>query len=201
MDEKPLPPNWEQRIDSRTNWPYYVDHKNQITQWEDPRLTLPVQTGSNGVLAGVNIPVNVRSDAQGQQPARNRSPVPPKHHAVGRPNNVNSQHGAGIACQAKAQTKPPTNSASSSTLNAILSIRKDAESYHAKIEAFTSVKDSRDYKYLEEMMERNLCKLDNIDANGDDNIRTQRKEVVKYIQQSLDQLELKAFANETDTGQ
>ena len=32
-----LPPGWEQRIDPRTNKPYFVDHNTKSTQWDDPR--------------------------------------------------------------------------------------------------------------------------------------------------------------------
>ncbi|KAF6027130.1 BAG3 [Bugula neritina] len=86
---------------------------------------------------------------------------------------------------------------SESSLATIISIRSDAESIHGKIEAFTSGKSSKEYKYLEEMMIRHLCKLDSVEANGDEAIRQKRKDAVNYIQSCLDQLELKAFANET----
>ena len=28
---------WEMRIDDRTNWPFFIDHKTQSTTWTDPR--------------------------------------------------------------------------------------------------------------------------------------------------------------------
>ena len=33
-----LPPGWEMIFDHRTGWPYFVDHNNQTTTWEDPRM-------------------------------------------------------------------------------------------------------------------------------------------------------------------
>ncbi|KAL4640933.1 BAG family molecular chaperone regulator 3 isoform X1 [Arapaima gigas] len=33
----PLPPGWEIKIDPQTGWPFFVDHNNRITTWNDPR--------------------------------------------------------------------------------------------------------------------------------------------------------------------
>jgi len=48
MDPGPLPTGWEQRIDTRTGRPYYVDHVNRVTQWERPvaQATLAVNTNA-----------------------------------------------------------------------------------------------------------------------------------------------------------
>ena len=32
-----LPENWEVLTDSATGWPYFANHKEKITTWEDPR--------------------------------------------------------------------------------------------------------------------------------------------------------------------
>lgn len=33
----PLPPGWEIKIDPQTGWPFFVDHNNRTTTWNDPR--------------------------------------------------------------------------------------------------------------------------------------------------------------------
>ncbi|XP_066534582.1 BAG family molecular chaperone regulator 3 [Hoplias malabaricus] len=33
----PLPPGWEIKIDPQTGWPFFVDHNNRKTTWNDPR--------------------------------------------------------------------------------------------------------------------------------------------------------------------
>ncbi|XP_051504618.1 BAG family molecular chaperone regulator 3-like [Myxocyprinus asiaticus] len=33
----PLPPGWEIKIDPHTGWPFFVDHNNRTTTWNDPR--------------------------------------------------------------------------------------------------------------------------------------------------------------------
>ena len=37
-DRDPLPPGWEIKIDPQTGWPFFVDHNNRTTTWNDPRV-------------------------------------------------------------------------------------------------------------------------------------------------------------------
>ncbi|XP_068184165.1 BAG family molecular chaperone regulator 3 [Antennarius striatus] len=36
-DNDPLPFGWEVKIDPQTGWPFFVDHNNRTTTWNDPR--------------------------------------------------------------------------------------------------------------------------------------------------------------------
>ena len=47
LDEDKLPPGWEKQYDEASERFYYVDHKTQITQWENPSSieTLPEPVG------------------------------------------------------------------------------------------------------------------------------------------------------------
>ncbi|XP_070608702.1 BAG family molecular chaperone regulator 3 isoform X2 [Erythrolamprus reginae] len=36
-EREPLPPGWEVKIDPQTGWPFFVDHNNRTTTWNDPR--------------------------------------------------------------------------------------------------------------------------------------------------------------------
>lgn len=36
-DNVPLPLGWEVKIDPQTGWPFFVDHNNRTTTWNDPR--------------------------------------------------------------------------------------------------------------------------------------------------------------------
>ena len=132
---------------------------------------------------------------------RDRSPIPPSpRRSPAPPGSASRGRGQTRKTSSSASDKSslPGMSASDASLDIIDGIRRDAEEFHAKIESFVSSKESKDYKYLEEMMERNLLKLDNIDTHGVDEVRLKRKETVKFIQECLDQLELKALANDTD---
>lgn len=37
-DRDPLPPGWEIKVDPQTGWPFFVDHNNRTTTWNDPRV-------------------------------------------------------------------------------------------------------------------------------------------------------------------
>lgn len=178
MSEPSLPSPWEKRIDPKTGWPYYLNHDTQTTQWQEPNLTTSDLSSQHSTTNGsVNIPVSVG----GSGINRDRSP----------------SGGLTASPHIRKASSVSSSNNSSSQQEVIAQIRQEAEQFHSKIESFTGVNSSKDYKYLEEMMERNLCKLDNIEANGDETIRNQRKDTVRYITQCLDQLELKALANAT----
>jgi len=49
----------------------------------------------------------------------------------------------------------------------------------AKVEQFKGTRQDKEYVYLDEMLTRNLLKLDTIDTNGKDSIRLARKEAIK----------------------
>lgn len=65
------------------------------------------------------------------------------------------------------------------------------------VEQFIGTKGDKQYLYLEEMLTRLLIQLDNVDSNGQEKIRTMRREAVKTVQETIDQLERKAAAAST----
>lgn len=60
------------------------------------------------------------------------------------------------------------------------------------VEQFGGKRGDKEYGYLDEMLTRNLLKLDTIDTNGRESIRLARKEAIKCIQASIAVLEAKA---------
>lgn len=60
------------------------------------------------------------------------------------------------------------------------------------VEQFGGKRGDKDYIYLDEMLTRNLLKLDTIDTNGKESIRLARKEAIKCIQTSIAVLEAKS---------
>ncbi|XP_059608809.1 BAG domain-containing protein Samui [Phlebotomus argentipes] len=86
---------------------------------------------------------------------------------------------------------PPTPSAES--IAKIQQIQKDVLELMFKVEAFQGTSRSdKEYMFLDEMLTRNLLKLDTIDTKGNDSIRLARREAIKCIQASLSVLEAKA---------
>ena len=37
MAEAPLPEGWEKKFDTNKNKPFYVNHNDKTTHWQDPR--------------------------------------------------------------------------------------------------------------------------------------------------------------------
>uniref|UniRef100_H2ZB10 WW domain-containing protein n=1 Tax=Ciona savignyi TaxID=51511 RepID=H2ZB10_CIOSA len=85
--EEPLPPGWEMRIDGRTNWPFFIDHNNQVTTWTDPRPQRKQQ--HNGTKQPRVIPVqHVQPGHQAQFHQHNpmQMPQPQAMMPIPRPN-------------------------------------------------------------------------------------------------------------------
>merc|ERR1712062_282034 len=61
-----------------------------------------------------------------------------------------------------------------------------------QLEKFKGSKDSKEYKYLDEMLTRNLLALDGLNLEGRDDVRQVRKESIKSINRCLSILESKA---------
>ncbi|XP_011190500.2 BAG domain-containing protein Samui isoform X2 [Zeugodacus cucurbitae] len=90
---------------------------------------------------------------------------------------------------------PPQTPHTLDSISKIQDIQRDVLDLMAKVEQFTGTRQDKEYVYLDEMLTRNLLKLDTIDTNGKDSIRLARKEAIKCIQASINVLEAKANEN------
>lgn len=81
------------------------------------------------------------------------------------------------------------------SLELIQLIQKDVLELMTQVENFDGKPKDKQYLYLDEMLTRNLIKLDNIETEGKENIRQARKEAIKCIQSCIAILEAKANAN------
>ncbi|CAD5115061.1 DgyrCDS4077 [Dimorphilus gyrociliatus] len=72
-NNEPLPPGWQMMIDQRTGWPFYINHNDQTTTWEDPRLRKSDHQNS------INIPIQRVGNEQRmpQQPQPQYQPQQP----------------------------------------------------------------------------------------------------------------------------
>lgn len=77
----------------------------------------------------------------------------------------------------------------------IQKIQTDVLDLMAAVDRFGGCRGDKDYKYIDEMLTRNLLKLDTIDTQGRENIRLARKEAIRCIQASITVLEAKAEQN------
>ncbi|KAH8360625.1 hypothetical protein KR200_010330 [Drosophila serrata] len=118
-----------------------------------------------------------------------------------RPTPLNTQQAyldqempGGVAAEGAAGL-PPQTPHTLDSINKIQDIQRDVLELMGKVEQFKGTRQDKEYVYLDEMLTRNLLKLDTIDTNGKDSIRLARKEAIKCIQASINVLEAKAEEN------
>ena len=70
-------------------------------------------------------------------------------------------------------------------------IQEDVESLTNEIKNFNGSKDTKEYRFLEEMLTRQLLALDGIEPDGDTEIRTIRKESINSVNRCLSLLDRK----------
>lgn len=113
-----------------------------------------------------------------------------------RPAPLNANHQQPMAKeQENAGGPPPQTPHTLDSISKIQDIQRDVLDLMAKVEKFTGKRQDKEYAYLDEMLTRNLLKLDTIDTQGKDSIRLARKEAIKCIQASINVLEAKAEEN------
>ncbi|CAK1547431.1 unnamed protein product [Leptosia nina] len=124
------------------------------------------------------------SKPQAKQPSPQRATQPP-------PRQQSPQ-------QQSPQTSPqPKQPSLNDPITQILSIQSDVLNLMTEVENFSGTKKDKQYIYLDEMLTRNLIKLDNIETEGKENIRQARREAIKCIQKCIAVLEAKAAKSNT----
>ncbi|GBP56179.1 BAG domain-containing protein Samui [Eumeta japonica] len=95
------------------------------------------------------------------------------------------------------QPPPPPQQPSpgNDPISVILNVQTDVLNLMTEVENFNGTKKDKKYLYLDEMLTRNLIKLDNIETDGKENVRQARKEAIKCIQKCIAVLEAKAESN------
>lgn len=160
-------------------------------------------------VEGRNVPIVAKAPPQQQQaaaPVPQQGTAPPtqgRQHPPPRPEPFASKE----VFQQQQQSPPITSDQgtdpadeqnvlntphSADCIAKIQAIQRDVLELMCAVEAFGGKRGDKDYIYLDEMLTRNLLKLDTIDTNGKENIRLARKEAIKCIQASIAVLEAKA---------
>ncbi|XP_064097410.1 BAG domain-containing protein Samui-like isoform X2 [Macrobrachium nipponense] len=116
------------------------------------------------------------------------APPPPQYQSQ----NQQQQHQQQSEPQAKPQAKPQPQPAKDPRLTQIEAVQASVDEYIAKVDAFTGVKNDREFLYLDEMLTRALLQLDNVDPDGREDVRQARRAVIKNINAAISALETKA---------
>lgn len=101
---------------------------------------------------------------------------------------------SGSGCGSPLATSPSKENQKEfeSAIDTLQSIQQEIVSLINRIDDFTGLAKSKEYGYLDEMLTRNLIKLDTIDTMGNVNLRLAKKEAIKCIEQAIVVLEAKA---------
>ncbi|KAH9496696.1 hypothetical protein Btru_009690 [Bulinus truncatus] len=95
----------------------------------------------------------------------------------------------------------PPKSPEERAFEIINGVMKEVKALEGEVNSFQGFKKDKQYRYIEEMLTRNLLKLDTVEAGDLENVRQARRQAVKYIEAAIDLLELKAVASESNCGQ
>ncbi|XP_016999348.3 BAG domain-containing protein Samui isoform X1 [Drosophila takahashii] len=188
---------------------YYAPHQQTHPQQKQPTPPPPTaaapQTPGGTYIRTIPIFVEGRTEpiinAHKEIPNQNAPPnfAPQQQQQQQRPAPLNTQQAqqqeAPIEGGGAAAGLPPQTPHTLNSINKIQDIQRDVLELMGKVEQFKGTRQEKEYAYLDEMLTRNLLKLDTIDTNGKDSIRLARKEAIKCIQASINVLEAKAEEN------
>jgi hypothetical protein len=106
--------------------------------------------------------------------------------------------------EARTDASPTSSSVSPAikqSLDKIVNVEDALGELSPLIDAFTGAKSSKDYVYLDEMLTRNLIKLDDVETHGDDDVRSKRKACVHKIQKMVEHLDLRSKEHDPGPGE
>jgi hypothetical protein len=138
---------------------------------------------------------------QTQTPPRQTQPVPNSHQQQQQqhqfyPQQQNFQpatdqnQSAGPAQSAEQKATAAKQKALEDSITKIQKIQQSVLNLMGRVEQYDG-KDKKEYLFLDEMLTQNLLKLDDIDAEGKDNIKSARREAIKCINSLISLLEAK----------
>lgn len=142
---------------------------------------------------GSNVPVTQTTSTQATSPPTRPRPEPfQSREAFHQTQQPPQQQESQPPQQESQPDAPPQTPHTADCIAKIQAIQRDVLDLMCAVEQFGGKRGDKEYSYLDEMLTRNLLKLDTIDTNGKDSIRMARKEAIKCIQASIAVLEAKA---------
>ncbi|KAL5109863.1 BAG family molecular chaperone regulator 4 [Taenia crassiceps] len=198
----PIPDGWEMRLDETTQTYYFIDHKNQRTQWQHPVNKLIYRPAHSQPQVVLN----------GHQPtpiAINKQPIPNVKNARSQfqPTSASAETSSRIptpsVVQGSASSEEPTQPSNiqekleegDSDLSLITKVLERARPVIEEVDVFKGIVGDKNYLRLMETLEVLILELDGIGVDGQDNVRAARRAAVREIQQAIDILEFRGSVN------
>lgn len=217
-----LPPSWRlprvrPNLSGYTRRPMFTDMDDN---WHRPSFDdTPSSTGKERI-----IPIQVEGDSpkkmmEGDSPEKMGEGDGPEKMVVDAPFRPTHRSFAGLAATRASSCppapadpqRPPLRRASGDspattqrTSKACQQIARVAEAVRDladQVHQFSGSRDDRQFRYLDEMLTRQLLSLDDIDTNGEAAARAARRQVVVNIQETLSRLDSTASKTTPDTKQ
>ena len=181
--EQPQSFGWKENVVDPNSRPFPAQH--------NPARKTTSQHSPGVRAAGASTVPPASQPPHHPPPSAHAPQAPPQHQPAPQPPNVQNLKEPEQPQRAASPCNPNLTQ-----LEQVQKILKEAIEMQAEVNAFTGGKQDKQYKYLEEMLTRKMLKLDNIESAGNEEIRSVRRQAVKTVDAMIDQLELKAFANE-----
>nr|CDS26401.1 BAG family molecular chaperone regulator 4 [Hymenolepis microstoma] len=200
----PIPEGWEMRLDDASQTYYFIDHKNQKTQWQHPINNLvyrPTEVHTRGGLNGNgSTPISVNRQSATKSP-----------HVE----NCRSQFNPTLASEQKTTIpvskpagetgtelpEPSVSKKNDNDFDRISRVLEKAKPITDEVHAFNGVPGDKNYLRLMECLDVLILELDGIGVDGLDEVRTARRNAVKQLQMVLEMLEFRGSINSGDNTQ
>ncbi|VDO07014.1 unnamed protein product [Rodentolepis nana] len=194
----PIPDGWEMRLDDTSQTYYFIDHRNQKTQWQHPINNLiyrPTEVPTRGGLNGNgSTPISVNRQNVSKSPhlanCRNQfNPTPASEQKTTIP--VSKPFG-------EAEMELPESSVlkkSDDDFARISRVLEKAKPITDEVHAFNGVPGDKNYLRLMESLDVLILELDGIGVDGLDEVRTARRNAVKQLQMVIEMLEFRGSIN------
>ncbi|XP_058796438.1 BAG domain-containing protein Samui-like isoform X2 [Phymastichus coffea] len=112
------------------------------------------------------------------------------------------QHPQNEPQQEQAPPKPKQQVQPKDPLEKVAAVQQEVNALAEQVKEYSgNSRTDKQYMYLDEMLTRELIKLDDIDTEGKENVRTARKQAIKSIQETISLLESKASLSGPQTPQ
>ncbi|KAE8619510.1 hypothetical protein XENTR_v10009820 [Xenopus tropicalis] len=120
-------------------------------------------------------------------------PNPPTPHYSSSPQMYHRKEPPSQESASRAKEADPDPMRNHPAIVKIIQILEKVVDLEREVDEFVGRKTDMSYRYLEELLTKQLLELDSVETGGQDNIRQARKEAVNKLQSILERLERKGF--------
>ena len=207
--KNPLPPGWEIKTDPRSGWPYFIDHNNRTTTWNDPRQNTlfqhqqpfqqsppfqPFHQPLSPMQQHFKQPQQ-RERTHQQEFQQSQQQHQPGDITVQMPPLTETQDSATVLLEVppgKAGDEPEAQCPTHPGLAKVQNILERVAKLEQEVKCFDGKKNDKRYLQMEELLTKELLVLDSIDPEGHVDVYQARGDGVRRVQailETLDQVE------------